>query len=50
VDPRVPPDGDGYYYLVRAHGPNGVGTFGDATPAARPNIRDPLDETIVTCP
>jgi hypothetical protein len=49
VDLRLPPSGDGYYYLVRAHGPAGVGTYGDGSPA-RPNVRDPLDETLVTCP
>jgi hypothetical protein len=49
VDGRVPPLSDGYYYLVRAHGPVGVGTYGDASPA-RPNLRDPLDETLATCP
>jgi hypothetical protein len=49
VDGRVPPQDDGYYYLVRAHGPAGVGSYGDASPA-RPNLRDPLNLTLVTCP
>jgi hypothetical protein len=49
IDSRVPPGADGYYYLVRVHGPGGVGTYGDASPA-RPNPRDALDETLVTCP
>ena len=49
VDNRVPPQDDGYYYLLRAHGPAGVGTYGDASPA-RPNPRDPLDEALITCP
>lgn len=49
VDVRVPPEGDAYWYLVRATGPNGVGTYGDGSPA-RPNVRDALDETIVSCP
>jgi hypothetical protein len=50
VDARVPPAGDGYYYLVRVHKGTGVGTYGDGYPFARPNIRDPLDETSITCP
>lgn len=49
VDTRLPPTLDAYYYLIRAHGPNGVGTYGDGS-AARPNVRDPLDETLVLCP
>jgi hypothetical protein len=49
VDSRVPPASDGYYYLVRSSGPGGVGTYGDGTPA-NPNVRDPLDESLVTCP
>lgn len=49
VDTRIPAADDGYWYLVRATGPNGVGSYGDATPA-RPNVRDPLDETIPACP
>lgn len=50
VDTREPPPGEGYWYLVRADGPNGVGTFGDGRPAARPNVRDALDESLATCP
>ena len=50
VDPAVPPGGDGDYFLVRANGPMGVGTYGDGAPAARPNMRDPLDETLLVCP
>lgn len=46
---RVPPADDGYYYLVRARGASGSGTYGDGTPS-RPNVRDPLDETLSTCP
>lgn len=49
VDAGAPPEGDAYYYLVRARGPTGVGTYGDGSPA-RPNVRDPLDETLGTCP
>ncbi len=49
VDGRMPPPADGYYDLVRAHGSSGVGTYGDASPA-RPNLRDPLDETLNVCP
>lgn len=49
TDTRVPADGDGFWYLLRATGPAGVGTWGDGTPA-RPNARDPLDETLLTCP
>jgi hypothetical protein len=49
VDGRIPPVADGYYYLVRAHGPGGVGSYGDASPE-RPNLRDPLDETLIACP
>ena len=49
VDARVPPTNDGYYYLVRVHGPGGVGTYGDASPA-RPNMRDPLDDSLIACP
>lgn len=43
VDPRIPPEEDAFYFLVRARGPDGVGTYGDGSPA-RPNVRDPLDE------
>jgi hypothetical protein len=43
VDARVPPAGEVIYFLVRSRGPAGVGTYGDGT-AARPNVRDPLDE------
>lgn len=50
VDSREPAPDDGYWYLVRADGPNGVGTFGDGRPAARQNVRDALDESIATCP
>jgi hypothetical protein len=50
VDTREPAPGDGFWYLVRADGPNGVGTFGDALPHARPNVRDSLDESVPTCP
>jgi hypothetical protein len=50
VDTRVPPAGDGYYYLVRVHKGAGIGTYGDAWPFARPNVRDALDETLPTCP
>jgi hypothetical protein len=49
LDTRIPPEGDGYWFLVRATGPDGVGTYGDGTPA-RPNARDPLDETLDVCP
>jgi hypothetical protein len=49
VDGRVPPAGDGHWFLVRATGPSGVGTYGDGSPA-RPNVRDPLDETVPACP
>ncbi|HEX6851820.1 MAG TPA: sialidase family protein, partial [Candidatus Polarisedimenticolaceae bacterium] len=49
VDVRVPPESDAYWYLVRATGPNGVGTYGDGSPA-RPNVRDALDGTIASCP
>jgi hypothetical protein len=44
VDDRVPPEGDGYWHLVRTHGPAGVGTWGDGAPPGRPNVRDVLDE------
>jgi hypothetical protein len=50
VDARIPPPGDGYYYLVRAHKNSGVGTYGDGWPPKRPNVRDELDETPITCP
>jgi hypothetical protein len=50
VDSSVPPAGDGSYYLVRVTGPAGVGTYGDGAPPARPNLRDPLDETLMVCP
>lgn len=49
VDARVPPNDDGYWYLVRAKGSSGVGTYGDGSPA-RPNVRDALDETVAACP
>ncbi len=50
AEPRTPPIGEAYYYLVRAHGPRGVGSYGDAAPIARTNLRDPLDETLPICP
>ena len=50
VDARIPPDGDGYYYLIRAEGPNGVGTFGYGYPPARHDRRDPLNEAPAVCP
>jgi BNR/Asp-box repeat. len=49
VDARVPPDDDGYWFLVRATGPAGIGTYGDGSPA-RPNVRDALDEAGPGCP
>lgn len=49
VDSRVPPADDAYWYLLRATGPNGVGTYGDGSPA-RPNVRDGLDEGVAVCP
>jgi hypothetical protein len=49
MDTRVPPPGDGYYHLIRTEGPDGVGSYGDGTPA-RPNVRDALDESLGTCP
>jgi hypothetical protein len=50
VDTRVPPADEGYYYLVRVNGPDGVGTYGYGSPARRPGIRDPLDHGLPTCP
>jgi hypothetical protein len=50
VDGHLPPSGDGHYFLVRAHGAAGVGTYGDGEPAARINVRGPLDETLAICP
>jgi hypothetical protein len=50
IDTRVPANGDGYYYLVRVHKGAGVGTYGDAWPPSRPNVRDALDETLIICP
>lgn len=49
VDSRTPPPGDAYYFLLRARGSSGVGSYGDGTPA-RPNVRDPLDEGASPCP
>jgi hypothetical protein len=49
TDTRVPPLGDARYYLVRAHGPDGVGTYGYGEPQAREDLRDPLDDTAI-CP
>jgi hypothetical protein len=49
TDSRVPPADDAYYYLLRARGSDGAGTYGDGSPG-RPNVRDPLDETPTTCP
>ncbi len=48
-DDRVPPVEDGYYYLVRSHGPNGVGTYGYGT-GGRPNVRDALNDGADPCP
>ena len=50
VDTRVPPVGDGYWYLVRAHGTRGVGTYGYGAPASRQDIRDALETTPGVCP
>ena len=49
TDARVPPAGDGYWFLVRATGASGVGTWGDGS-AVRPNPRDALDEGGDPCP
>lgn len=49
VDSRVPPEDDGRWYLIRAAGPSGRGTYGDGSPG-RPNVRDPLDDSIPACP
>ncbi len=51
VDARVPAVGDGYYYLIRANGADGVGTYGYGAPQQRQDVRGPLDEAgSGTCP
>lgn len=49
VDSRTPPARDGYYFLVRARGSSGVGSYGDGSPA-RPNVRDTLNQGASPCP
>jgi hypothetical protein len=50
TDTRRPAPGDGYYYLVRAAGPNGRGGWGDGRPRRRTDERDPLEESAGPCP
>ncbi|MDH3591612.1 MAG: glycoside hydrolase, partial [Planctomycetota bacterium] len=50
VDVRLPPAGDGYWYLIAANGPDGVGTYGYGEPAGREDIRDALETAPGVCP
>lgn len=49
-DARTPAPGDGFFYLVRAAGPSGRGSWGDGRPRRRSDERDPLEEATGPCP